>query len=288
MNAVKIQNTLLEIEQKMSVLAPYRKPALFNEFLLKGYTAVTLSSVPQDKFSQLLQAKLCLGTLITLYDDFADRPATCNPELLEQLYQLNFKNHQMPKIFNDYNSQVLQFASSLLVQMTTELKKLPHFDELKVILDFDLLQFYNANQFSSLLTAKPYLNNLSENRSYTHHNMGMVIVAMMDLMAAETIDFTEIGAIREVFLTGQRMGRIFNLLVTRKREVLDGDVTGELAVFKTDQQILQAEADLRQEIVNLHLKILSFDQQIKTFSVKAYLLGLTQVQKLHERMEGII
>jgi len=279
---------LAYIEQNMLVLAPYRKPALFNEFLLKGYTAVTLSCVPANKFSELLQAKLCMGTLITLYDDFADRPATSNPELLERLYQLNFNNHSAVKIFNDYNSQVVNFASSLFSQMTDVLQQLPHYKEFSDVLNFDLLQFYSANQYSSLLTAKPYLNNTLENRRYTHHNMGMVIVFMMDLMAADQIDRSELGAIREVFLYGQRMGRIFNVLATRHREALDGDVTGELTICKTHQELNDAIENLYQEIEVLKRKILGFEKQIKTFSVATYLEGLIQVQKLHEKMEGTI
>lgn len=279
---------LAYIEKNMLELAPYRKSALFNEFLVKGYTAVTLSSVAENKFSELLQAKLCMGTLITLYDDFADRPATSNPELLERLYQLSFEKHVSQKIFNDYNSQVVHFAVSLFAQITSTLKSLPHYEELKDILHFDLMQFYSANQYSSLLTAKPYLNNALENRMYTHHNMGMIIVAMMDLMAAEKLDFSELSALREVFLHGQRMGRIFNVLATRHREALDGDITGELAVYKSHREIKIAIEKLRQEIEELQQKILRYDNQIKTFSVAAYVEGLIKVQKLHEKMEGVI
>ena len=280
--------TLAAIEKNMSELAPYRKSELFNEFLVKGYTAMTLSLVAQNKFADLLQAKLCLGTLITLYDDFADRPSACNPELLNQLYLLNFKNHQAPKLFNDFNSQVLNFAVSLFVQMSENLKQLPGYKALIDILNFDLLQFYAANQFSSLLTASPHLNNSLENKMYTHHNMGMVCVAMMDLMAADKLDHSELGSIREVFVLGQRMGRIFNVLSTRQRELLDGDVTGELAVCKNFREIEKAEKNLRLEIIELSQKIQSYEVKIKTFSVSSYLAGLNQLQKLHEKMEGTI
>lgn len=274
---------LASIEQSMSELAPYRKSALFNEFLVKGYTAVTLSSVSEEKFSELLQAKICLGTLITLYDDFADRPSQSNPLLLESLYKLDFKKYDVSS-----ENQVLNFANSLFANMHEILSRQPHYHQLIEILNFDLKQFYSANQYSSLLTVNPYINNQAENRHYTHHNMGMIIVAMMDLMAAEKIEYAEFGAIREVLLLGQRMGRIFNVLVTRKREDLDGDITGELATFKSEEEIALAIHRLRQEICELHKKIQSFETKITTFSVKKYLEGLIKVQKLHEEMEGII
>lgn len=274
---------LASIEQNMAELAPYRKPALFNEFLVKGYTAVTLSSVAENKFADLLQAKICLGTLITLYDDFADRPSQSNPILLASLYQLDFTAYDVAK-----HNPVLNFARSLFENIHTILSRQPHYSQLIEIINFDLKQFYIANQYSSLLTANPHINNQAENRHYTHHNMGMIIAAMMDLMATEKINFAEFGVIREVLFLGQRMGRIFNVLVTRKREVLDGDITGELSTFKSEEEIALAIHRLRQEICELHKKIQNFESQITTFSVKKYLEGLTKVQKLHVEMEGII
>ncbi|WP_409479775.1 hypothetical protein [Pseudobdellovibrio sp. HCB154] len=274
---------LASIEQNMSELAPYRKPELFNEFLVKGYTAITLSSVSEEKFSDLLQTKICLGTLITLYDDFADRPSQSNPFLLESLYQLDFKTHSLAS-----ENHVIDFAKSLFENMHKILSCQPHYNQLIEILNFDLKQFYSTNQYSSLVTANPFINNQTENRHYTHHNMGMIIAGMMDLMASEKIQHSEFGAIREVLFLGQRMGRIFNVLVTRQREALDGDITGELAALKSEEEIALAVHKLRQEICVLHKKIQSFETQITTFSVKSYLEGLIKVQKLHEKMEGII
>lgn len=288
MQACKVQETLTEIERNMTELAPYRKPALFNEFLVKGYTAITLSSVSALAFSDLLRAKLCLGTLITLYDDYADRPVQRNPQLLELLYQLGFERTALVRSLNPRDQHVLEFAQSLFVEMEAVLRRLPHYRQFSEILNFDLAQFYSANRFSSLLMDHPYINNSAENRLYAHHNMGMVMVAMMDLMATDKIAISEVGSIREVFLMGQRMGRIFNVLSTRKREALDGDITGELATFKNEYELEAAVQALRQEIRELSDKIRNFDARITTFSVRAYLEGLEKVQKLHEKMEGII
>ncbi len=288
MNALKVQKTLTEIERNMAEIAPDRRAALFNEFLVKGYSAITLSSVSQTKFSELLQAKLCLGTLITLYDDFADCPAQSDPQLLEILYQLSFRGGHLIKSLNPYHRYVVDFAQSLFTEIEGILNRLPHYRHLIGILGFDLARFYSANQFSSLLMATPFINNPLENRSYAHHNMGMVIVAMMDLMATEKIEFSEFGAMREVFLLGQRMGRIFNVLTTRKREVIEGDITGELATCTSEQEIETGERTLRLEIRDLHEKIRTYDNRITTFSVNAYLEGLIKIQGLHEKMEGII
>lgn len=288
MTALKVQNTLNQIERNMGAFAPHRMPALFNKFLVQGYTAITLSSVSQEDFSELLRAKLCLGTLITLYDDYADRPSQSDPLLLEDLYQLNFGgNNSLGHLKHDHHP-VLNFALSLFKEMETILNRLPHYQHLNQVLRFDLSQFYMANRYSSLVTANPFIANPAENRAYTHHNMGMVLVSMMDLMASKTLDLSELGAIREIFLMGQRMGRIFNVLATRKREIMDGDITGELASYSSEHEAAAAAKRLRQEICELREKILTFDSRIKTFSVKAYVEGLNRVQILHEKMEGTI
>lgn len=288
MTALKIEKTLSKIEKNMAEFAPYRRAALFSQFLVNGYTAITLSSVPKEKFSELLRAKLCLGTLITLYDDFADRPTQQDPQLLDFLYQLNFQSYDSVRILNPRCCDIIDFSKSLFAEVDSILKQQPHYCELTEILNFDMKQFYSANQFSSLLMTHPYFNSRIENRLYGHHNMGMVMVAMMDLMAVEEIDFAEFGAMREVFLMGQRIGRISNVLTTRKRELLDGDLTGELSVCKNEREVEVAMRRLGQEVRDLRDKIGDFDRSITTFSVKAYLDGLRIVQDLHDKMKGVI
>ena len=288
MSALKIQTTLGQIEQTMSAIAPHRKFALFEKFLIKGYSAVTLDSVSESRFSDLLRAKLCVGTLITLYDDFADRPTQADTSLLDLLYRLRFGKRSLIRNTEHSREDVIDFSNSLFAQIEEVLKPLPHYERLLDILNFDLSQFYSANQYSSLVTAYPELNNRMENRLYAHHNMGMVMVATMDLMASEKINFLELGSIREAILIGQRLGRIFNVLVTRKREALDGDITGELSTCKTERELEIGEQELRQEIVSLRERLADLEACITTFSVRAYLQGLMKVQELHEQMEGII
>lgn len=292
MSALKIQDTLVDIEHHMKILSPYRRPALFSQFLVKGYTALTLSSISEANFSELLRAKICLGTLITLYDDLADRPTKHNPALLEILYELDFQRRTqrrtLIKHLNKEDRHIVTFAQSLFSEMNKILKTLPHYKNLYQILNFDLRLFYSANRFSTLVTAQPFANNPLENRLHAHHNMGMVIAAMMDLISIEDLKFAEFGAIREVLLMGQRMGRIFNVLSTRRREFLDGDITGELSVYRSDIEIAAAEGKLINEIEKLSDRIHEFHSKITTFSVMKYLQGLREVQELHKKMEGII
>ncbi len=288
MSALRINTTLNEIEETMSVIAPYRRSELFTQFLMKGYTAFTLDTVPQSRRTDLLRAKLCLGTLITVYDDFADRPTQADPLLLENLYRLNFGKYHLNKIENVRNLSILNFAERLFVEIEEILKQMPNYNHLIEILRFDMLQFYSANQYSSLLTANPNLNNILEKTAYSHHNMGMILASMMDLIAIEDVQFSELGALREIFCMGQRMGRIFNVLATYKRELADGDITGDLSSLSGDLEVRLADCVMRQEVCTLQRNILKFENQITSFSVLAYVEALKTVQNLHEKMEGVI
>ncbi len=288
MNDIGLENTVFRIKRKMSVLAPHRNSVLFSDFLVKGYTCVTLSSVPQERFRDLLRAKVCLGSLITLYDDFADRPSQINPLLLGRLYDLKLTEHNSISNSNSCEVNVLLFAKSLLSEINVTLMEMPNYVLFHEILCFDLEQFYNANRFSSLLTTYPFINNSLEKRLHSHHNMGMIMVAMMDLMATEWIEMSEIGAMREVFLIGQRMGRIFNVLTTQKREALENDITGELSTYQSDQEVDLAKNKLRKEIEILHERVSTYSSHIKTFSVHGYLTGLRNLYQLHQDMEAMI
>ena len=78
-----------------SLIAAYMKAnslrpeVLFRQFLTTGYKHTTLNSVSSDLFNAAIYAKIHLGMMITLYDDFADHPQHRNPQLLSHLYQLN-------------------------------------------------------------------------------------------------------------------------------------------------------------------------------------------------------
>ena len=286
--AIKIQIVLNEIERKMSKLAPHRSFALFEHFLIKGYSALTLDSVPKSHFSNLLYAKLCIGTFITLLDDFADRPEQADSVLLDQLYRFRFNKRPSSLMTKSPQLEVFHFAHSLLFQIESVLKSLPNYARFIEILNFDLLQFYSANQYSSLLTSYPDLNNRLENRMYAHHNMGMIMVAMIDLMALGNVEVSELGSMREVFLIGQRMGRIFNVFATRDRQVLDNDITGELSTCKNQQDLTVAERALRLEVLHLYRRLESFDGRITSFSTETYTQGLRNLQSPYEQMQGTI
>jgi hypothetical protein len=289
MSRTVLKQTLDVIQNEMGNLAPHRSPELFSKFLIQGYRSLSLDSVPAALFEELLRAKLCLGSLITLYDDLADRPASADPKLLTILYQLNFENFETVYLhLSPRHQEAVNFARHLFRQIHEVLVGLPNFSSLEKILNFDLQQFYSANQYSALLLESPTLHSSLENAHYMHHNMGMIMASTMDLMSLPGFRLEELGAIRSVFMLGQRFGRICNVLVTYERERQENDVSSEIPRGSTAAERLRIRRALIQEQTQLTKQIGNFKNEIRSFSVEAYVGGLEKVRQLHESMEGRI
>lgn len=105
--------------------------------------------------------------------------------------------------------------------------RLPRGLELRSALAFDIHQFYQSNRYAALISSEPRLASLNEFRILGPHNMGLVAAWTIDLMASGRVDRLQYGRCREVFLLGQRAGRILNVLVTYERELAEGDQTND-------------------------------------------------------------
>jgi len=278
-----------------------RSERLFLEFLPTGYHKTTLSSVNKEYLSKTVYAKVHLGMLITLYDDFADNPNYSNPELLEVLYKIPFeKQNRDCGVFYKHEESAIILAGYLVSSLYDILKSLPNYDTFIKIFKFDLMQFFQANRYSQLLTEYPYLMNGYENKHIIHHNMGMIAAGMIDLMASGLVDIKEMGAIRGVLNYGQRIGRICNVLNTVDREIEEGDVTNELINMASYKDYKKNEFSLRNIDLTIPKALLSNERDklyselektiptISTFDVSKYIDGLHHLQTLHEKLKGVI
>ncbi len=280
---------------------PYRNDALFLEFLPKGYLATTLNSVQEERSRMVVVAKIHLGMLITLYDDFADNPALLNHRLLEELYKVPFAMDQLQdQHFDEKEKGVLKLGSFLGQQLLACMNAFPHYQVLCKFFEFDLTQFYQANRFAQLLTTCPSAANRFELALYGPHNMGMVAAGVIDLMASDYIDMQELGTIRTVFSYGQRLGRICNVLTTYERELSEGDITNELKVMNIEStrgafheqgkengsldknRSHSLRSILEKERTNLFARIIGLAPYVKSFNVHQYVNGLRYLQELHE------
>tara|TARA_B100001971_G_scaffold84647_1_gene78111 strand:+ start:222058 stop:222876 length:819 start_codon:yes stop_codon:yes gene_type:complete len=263
----------------MQKIAPFRHERLFNDFLPKGYELTTLSHVKDLK--EVIRLKVILGTLITLYDDFADRPDRFNPSLLSVLYRVPFEKTRVERmLLSELEQDSLNLSEKLFKELYLGMMQLPHYQSLIKLFQFDLKQFFLANEYSEFLTENPALMNEKENKLYLHHNMGIVMAGMIDLMSLESYSMSELGQMRSLFLMGQRAGRISNVLATYERELKEGDHTNELMSH-----------DLKIEDLNLEFNQLIKEMErveLSSFSTKKYQEGIMALHQLHVNLKGVI
>lgn len=260
-------------------IAPFRSQRLFCEFLPKGYHITTLDTV--ENKDEVVELKIILGTLITLYDDYADRPDRLNPRLLQLLYRVPFErvNCDETQLSHD-EKMALDLAKSLFERLMKGIERFRNYHLLFEVFCFDLKQFFLANHYSELLTQNPYLPNERENRLYLHHNMGIVMAGMIDLMNVSKFCVSDLGKARNLFLMGQRAGRISNVLTTFERELAEDDRTSELLVSRNP-------ANLEQELTSL-IQDMSKFKNIKSFSTIEYSKGIKSLHDLHSKLKGVI
>lgn len=266
-----------------------RPEVLFRQFLPKGYRQTTLDSVSSELFSAVIYAKVHLGMIITLYDDFADHPKYRNSQLLSHLYQLNVGvDKQAPGSLTGSDLENYELARFLFLSLAKVLKSFPHAEVLMPVLRFDIEQFYACNRHSELMTSLPSIRNLTESRILGPHNMGIMAAGTIDLMASPAMDLAELGTCREIFHLGQRMGRTSNIIFTLQREVAEGDATNEILISaqtrKSDETNYQLQL-LRE--FSVHVEEIS-RQQVRSFNSVRYAKGFESLHTLQGSLAGKI
>ena len=279
---ITVENLATQYES----LIPHRDRRLFTVFLLKGYRQTTLSSVRPSLLGDVVYAKVCLGMLITLFDDLADNPALANPDLLKHLYQLNIDKNVEAPLLNKHDTAIYDLAVHLLNELNESIKSFPHYQKLKNILAFDLQQFYLANQYAEIVTQNSQVRNLLETKVHGAYNMGIVAAGTIDLMASDDFDFNDLGHARESFIIGQRVGRIGNIIHTFTREQNENDITNEMLL--DPKGVENYRAQLLQELENGFLHLSEKSKQLQSLQLDSYTQGLRQLYQLHMSMEGII
>lgn len=293
-------NSLMLAYDRFREFHPHRKKELFTEFLPQGHALMTLSSVPQEVREEVILIKSLLGMLITLYDDLADMPDLENATLLAELYKIPFNNEAVNiAMLSDHERRYIDFAHYLTDQMMTKISALPSFKVYIDILQFDLLQFYNANNYYSLAQKHPTLLNSVEIRLIGPFNMGMIIAGTIDIMASPTFDKDELGSTRAILIFAQRFGHICNSLTTIKREIAENTLSNE-ALIITKEILARASTEavikkhsrglevLRQEQEIILEKLAHYATLVRSFNAQHYICRLKDLHELHERFLGII
>lgn len=279
----RIENLVLRYE----TVSKIRDRRLFTNFLVNGYKMTTLSSVPSKNSEDVVFAKVCLGMIITLYDDLADNPQYYNPKLLRSLYLLNVGDmtSQRP-ILTEGDLATYNLARYLFLNLETSIRSFANYSSLVEILAFDIQHVFLANRYSELITANPSIRNMTESKILGPYNMGMVAAGMIDLMNSPFFDESEMGQIRECLIRGQRLGRIGNLVSTYRREIKEGDITNEILIDPNGAD--NYKNILMKEFYEGLLEIKSFEGDVLSIDLKAYIEGLSKLYHLHVELEGVI
>lgn len=285
------RKTLLQkvelLASKYESVSRLRDRRLFTVFLVEGYKMTTLDSVSSIDFDEVVYAKVCLGMLITLYDDLADNPAHVNPKLLKQLYLLNVGGALgVCKNLNADEEAIYHFASFLFLELENSMKNFVNFQTLIDIFIFDIKQIFLANNYAELMTLRPEIRNLRECAIHGPYNMGMVAAGMIDLMASGNFHLKELGRMRELFILGQRLGRISNVINTYERELIEGDLTNEMMLHPSGVEVSQN--NLLEELKLGLVKISLLQNEVMSISIKKYAKSLSDFFKLHTQLKGII
>ncbi len=266
----------------------YRDDALFSEFLPRGYTMTTLSSVAPEHYFRALLIKCNLGMFITLLDDFADNPELRNKALLEKLYRIPFDDEFIDlSCCTEPEKNICALALKIRGNMKTHIRQLSGFMNFYDIFKFDFEEIMRANQYSELMTDRSDIVNPEECRHYGAYNMGMVLAGMIDLMSTPELR-DPLGVLRHVFLLGQRYSRLCNLNTTLDREKSENDNTNEFVVLAQYEGTTIEEQQHRanEEMAVIIDRIRRFE--IQQFDAARYVLGLENLCALHIAMTGKI
>jgi hypothetical protein len=254
---------------------PHRNLRLFNEFLPKGYSMISMIVGESQSAHDALQAKIMLGSLITFEDDLADHPNF-------------FDFHALKAIYDGDNSNVaslsesVRLARKMRTALWSSLHLLPNFDHFEELMRFDLQQFTSANQYSALTRVYRGMENITESKHFSSFNMGVVLAATIDLMAMPLITGTDLAAVREAAYLAQRAGRISNIITTLDREKREGDFTNEVIVAQAD--VADEHTYLRQiecERQAMIAKIRTIAHRTDKVDLDDYADGIERLHKLH-------
>jgi hypothetical protein len=276
-----------ELIQRVRPFTGFRHPELFRSFLPRGYQMMTLSSVTPEERQKLILTKVKIGTLITLYDDLADHPKLRSAEILNKLYLYPFHRNRS----DEPSTEIEELVATIWDEVLGDLKRLVNYQILANVFQFDLVQFYNANRYSELITDQPFLSNVAENRNYAPHNMGIILVGTVDLMASPNFSINELGQIRAFLYQAQVLARLMNVLTTYERELSQGDLTSEVAARVGSGTNIDSERVAAEIFSEMNEGLCSLERaasRLRSFDGLQYLQSLRKLYGLHEELKEVI
>jgi hypothetical protein len=177
---------------------------------------------------------------LVLIDDVAEKPENgfFSNNLLESFYKNSFpKTITLTRNENNY----LKFSIDLWTYIQKRIKKYSYYKKIEEIFYFDIKQIFNAIEYSHLVNKHTFLINEKEHWAYSPYTLQGMINCDIDLMNNFNLKLEEMGVVREIFLSAQKLARITNCFATWEREIEEGDITNSLFVYAIEYKILKIE-----------------------------------------------
>ena len=120
------------------------------------------------------------------------------------------------------------YCHTLKTHLWSLARKLPRFEELKEVLEYDIRQMLNEKRYSALTNKNPHMINRTEHSLVAPHTMHAMIFLTCDLMASPSVPSTEFGMLRSIYWDANVMANIANCLGTWAREIPKRDWSSPL------------------------------------------------------------
>ena len=230
-NTLESFNNLDEIIKLYKLVGERNADFLFR-WIYNIYDRIHLPSIDK-KYKKILNlTKTKLGIFNVLIDDLADNSKTRNKELLEICMKIpwNYKKN--------YGNQYLEIARSIWEDCIKTIEKFPRYQEFEDFFYFDLYQFMNCNKYSYLVNSKK-TSNFTEDRTYLHHGVMVLLHCDLDLMCSPDFNYNELGKLREILYLVQEFIHLGNMLSTYTREVEELDVSSPIISLALRRGIIE-------------------------------------------------
>lgn len=220
-------------EDLSNLLTEYYKIGNRTEFLWKWLyfadkVAISVFEVPAESFPNVLKITFLMNMFINLIDDASEKLSQeAFNEILKIPFENIFKSDELATKENDY----IQFTKKIWGELIDIIKKLPSWDVLKEVFEFDIIQLINTTKYSRLSLKNPFILNEFEYWLFLPQNMQFIITLDICLMNKKELNKDTIGKAREMVMIAQKMARIGNDLGTWEREVVAKDFCSGVCAY---------------------------------------------------------
>jgi len=240
-----------------------------------------LSTVEERYESKVRKDKTCLTFYVTLLDDLVDER---NDRItFQEAAKVPFDARQVDEGRAGIDGEGLAFARRIWEEVEESLRMAPRFREFRDLVEYDLRQTLNAVRYAYIVNNHPYAANMTEAYAYSSHNMVLLAFADIDLMHSRQFNREELGTLRRILWTAQKMARIGNWVSTWKRELLEGDFSSGVLVYAYENGVV-SDDDLRQLWTNPTADVVeSVTERVEREDVRETLLD--QWQRYYDEIE---